>query len=217
MRVKMKRNISLVFAALLALAVVAPAQAQTPFFLSKEGAVAEYAVKTPDGSVMSYARSTVTGIDATDASNYTVSYNVEAFDGSRNPLAAPMPMTTVIRNGVVEMSPNMMGMEISGTVPAYPADLKVGQEFTYDFSVKMMGMDVATKGKEKVVGRENVTTPAGTFDCYKIESDVTVNTMGQSQNMKTVSWISAGVGNVRTETRDGAGNLQMSQELVSLK
>lgn len=213
----MKKILSLAFATLLTLAIVGSVRAQTPFFLNKQGAVAEYAVKTPDGSVMSYARSTVTGIDTVDERNYTVSYNVEAFDGSRNPLAAPMPMTTAIKNGVVEMSPNTMGMEISGKVPSYPADLKVGQEFEYDFSIKMMGMDVATKGKENVVARENITTPAGTFDCFKIEADVTVQTMGQTQNVKTISWISGGVGNVKTETRDGAGNLQMSQELVSLK
>lgn len=213
----MKKILTSAFAALLTVVISASAQAQTPFFLNKQGAVAEYAVKTPDGSVMSYARSTVTGIDAVDARNYTVSYTVEAFDGNHSPMTAPMPMTTVIRDGVVEMAPNMMGMEIEGTVPSYPADLSVGREFEYEFLIKMMGMEVSTAAKEKVSARESLTTPAGTFDCFKIESDMVVTTMGQTQNMKTVAWISAGVGNVKTETRDGAGNLQMTQELVSLK
>ncbi len=213
----MKKILTSAFAVLFTLVITASASAQTPFFLDKKGAVAEYAVKTPDGTVMSYARSTVTGIDAVDARNYTVSYNVEAFDGSHSPMTAPMPMTTVIRDGVVEMAPNMPGMEIEGTVPSYPADISVGQEFEYEFSIEMMGMKVSTSAREKVTARENITTPTGTFDCYKIESDMTVVTMGQTQSVKSVAWISAGVGNVKTETRDGAGNLQMTQELVSLK
>lgn len=212
----MKKILSMTFTALLALVAVS-AQAQTPFFLNKQGAEAEYAVKGPDGNVMSYAKSTVTAIDAVDERNFTVSYNVEAFDSNRNAITAPMPMTTVVKDGTVEISPNAMGMEISGTVPSYPANLTVGQQFEYDFALKMMGVDATTKGREKVVARENVTTSAGTFDCFKIEADVTVTAMGQTQNVKTTSWISAGVGTVKMENRDGAGNLQMAQELILLK
>jgi hypothetical protein len=213
----MKNVFSAAFAALFTLVFVASAQAQTPYFLNKTGAVAEYEVKGPDGSVMSYARSTVTAIDATDSSNYTVSYTAEALDASRNPLTQPMPMTTKVTNGTVEMAPNSMGMEIEGTVPQYRANLAVGDQMEYSFTIKMMGMNVPTAGKEKVLARENLTTPAGTFDCLKIESSITVTAMGQVQNMKTTSWISAGVGTVKMETRDGAGNMQMVQELVSLK
>lgn len=214
---KMKRIILPVFTVLVAIGVFSTVRAQTPFFLDKEGAVAEYAVKGPDGSVMSYARSTVTGIETVDARNYTVKYTIEALDASRNAMIQPMQMETAIRDGVVEMTPNVMGMEISGKVPSYPADMSVGQQFEYNFSIKMMGMDASTKGSEKVVARENLTTPAGTFDCFKIEADVTVTAMGQTQNVKITSWISAGIGNVKTENRDGAGNIQMTQELISLK
>lgn len=215
----MKKLSSLAIALISVLTIAASAQAQTPFFFNKQGVVAEYAIKGPDGTVMSYSKSTVTKIDAVDEKNLTISYNIEAFDANRTALIAPMPMTTVVKNGIVEMAPNTMGMEIEGTVPSYPADITVGREFEYDFTIKMMGVNATTKGKEKVVAREDVTTPAGTFDCFKIESDVTVNieAMGQTQNVKTTSWISAGIGTVKMESRDGAGNLQMAQELISLK
>ena len=213
----MKKILSVALAALAALAFAVSAHAQTPFFLNKQGAVAEYAIKGPDGSVMSYARSTVTKIDLVDESNFTVSYTVEALDANRNALTAPMPMTSVVRNGVVEMAPNAPGMEITGKIPSYPADLAVGREMDYEFTMKMMGIDAVTKGSEKVAARENITIQAGTFDCLRIESDVIVTAMGQTQNMKTTAWISAGIGNVKSETRDAAGNLQMIQELVSLK
>jgi hypothetical protein len=213
----MKKLLWAAGAAIFSLATVASASAQTPFFLNKTGAVAEYQVKGPDGSVISIARSTVTAIDAIDDRNFTVSYNIEAFDANHNALTPAMPMTTMVKNGTVEIAPNSMGMEVSGTVPSYPADMSVGYTQEYNFTLKMMGVDAVTSGKEKVVSRESVTTAAGTFNCFKIESSVTVKAMGQTQNINTVSWITAGVGTVRQETRDGAGNLQMVQELVSLK
>jgi hypothetical protein len=213
----MKKTMISAFAALFTLVTLASASAQTPFFLNKKGAVAEYVIKTPDGNVMSYARTTVTGIDATDDRNYTVSYTAEVLDGSRSPMTAPMEMTTVVKDGAVEMAPNAMGMEITGELPSYPANLSVGQTFNYEYFIEMMGMKVSTSATEKVTAREKVTTPAGTFDCFKIETDQIVSAMGQKQELKSISWISAGIGNVKSETRDGAGALQMTQELVSLK
>jgi hypothetical protein len=203
--------------AMLFLLACATAQQQTPFFLNKQGAVAEYAIKGPDGALISYARSTVTTIDSVDEQNFTVSYNVEALDANRNAIAAPTPMTTIIKDGTAEIAPNAMGMEIVGKVPSYPANLSEGQEFEYNFTLKMMGVEAVTKAKEKVSAHEEITTPAGKFDCFKIESNITVTTMGQTQNMKTITWMSAGIGIVKMETRDTSGNIQVSQELVSLK
>jgi hypothetical protein len=213
----MKKIMIVAFAALFTLAVTFSTQAQTPFFLDKVGAVAEYVVKNPKGKVTSYTRSTVTEIDAQDAGNLTVTYTGETFDKDHKSLTAPITMTTIIRDGVVEIAPNnTFGMEITGTVPSYPANLSVGQEFEYEYFIKMMGMKVTTTSKEKVTAHEEVTTPAGSFDCYKIEADMTVK-MGITQNVKTVTWIAAGVGNVKIETYDSKGKLQTTQELISLK
>jgi hypothetical protein len=201
----------------LSLSIAASAQAQTPFFLNKAGAIAEYDTKGPDGSTLTVTRMTVTGINTTDELNYSIAYNVEVFDASRNPMTAPLKMTTNVKNGAVEMSQAVPGMEIEGTMPSYPADMAVGYNQEYSSTVKMMGMSASTSGKERVVARESLTTPAGTFDCFKSEAELTVKTMGQTQNMKTVSWLSPGIGVVKQETRDGAGTLQSTQELVSLK
>jgi hypothetical protein len=59
----------------------------------------------------------------------------------------------------------------------------------------------------KVEGRESITTPAGTFDCYKITHTVESKTIG-TVKMSAVTWYSEGVGAVRTEDYNSKGNLQ---------
>jgi hypothetical protein len=76
--------------------------------------------------------------------------------------------------------------------------------------MQMMEMNI-TFTDRKVVSKENVTTPAGTFECYKIS--MTVNSaskifgMNSNQTSKSVSYYSKGVGTVKTETFDKKGNL----------
>jgi len=52
----------------------------------------------------------------------------------------------------------------------------------------------------KVVNKEDVTTPAGTFDCYVISSDVHSKAGFVNMNFETKEWISEGVGVVRSES-----------------
>lgn len=216
---EMKKLLFPIFAALATLSAAFSAEAQTPFVLNRVGAVAEYAMSGSDGVIASYGRTTVTAIDTFDDRNYTVSCFVEALDTDRVPMMEPTPMKIVVRDGTVNMAPNALGMEFEGTVQSYPADMYVGQEFEYAFTLKMMGVSAATTGSEKVTTREPLTTPAGTFDCFRVEGDIHVSVaeMGHDSRMKVTSWLSAGVGNVRIETRDEYGNLQMTQELVSLE
>jgi len=68
----------------------------------------------------------------------------------------------------------------------------------------------------KVEAVESLTTPAGTFECYKISYDVATKMM---INVKTkgVEWFSKGVGMVKSETYDSAGKLLGSNVLASVK
>lgn len=50
-----------------------------------------------------------------------------------------------------------------------------------------------------VVGREDVTTPAGTFDCYKLELVSTyTNGSGSTESMTSTLWLGDNVGQVKT-------------------
>ncbi len=213
----MKKFFSVALAAVFAITIAASAQAQKPFFLDKKGAEAEYALKDAKGAVTSYTKSVVTELNSTDAKNFTVTYTSEVFDKNHKSLAAPVASTVTVKDGAVDTTPMTEGVEIEGTLPSYPATLSVGQVMEYEFSMKVMGMKSTTSGKNTVVAKESVTTPAGTYDCFKIESETSSKALMSTTKIKTTSWIAAGVGTVKSEIYDNKGKLQSSQELVSLK
>ncbi|HRJ28762.1 MAG TPA: hypothetical protein PLV21_08835 [Cyclobacteriaceae bacterium] len=72
----------------------------------------------------------------------------------------------------------------------------------------------------KVVGKETITTPAGTFDCYKITSKSTTQSkMGVSMSFEfaTTEWIAEKVGMVKSESFDKNGKSAGYTLLVSRK
>jgi hypothetical protein len=97
-----------------------------------------------------------------------------------------------------------MEYDISGTDLEIPNDLSVGQslpdaEMIMKISMSGINMNMELNiTNRKVIGKENVTTPAGTFDCYVITSDMTTK-MGVSQTSNAKQWISEGVGMVKQE------------------
>lgn len=72
-----------------------------------------------------------------------------------------------------------------------------------------MKMTVTIKDR-KVEAKENVTTPAGTFDCYKISSKMTMqNQMGvtMTTEFSSIEWIAPRVGVVKSESYNKNGKL----------
>lgn len=90
-----------------------------------------------------------------------------------------------------------------------PNNLSVGQELsdgtvtlTASDSPLPMNMSVHITNR-KVVGKESVTTPAGTFECFKITSNSTVNTkmgLGVTFNFTTIEWLAPEVAVVKSES-----------------
>jgi len=90
-----------------------------------------------------------------------------------------------------------------------PSELNVGDELD-DGSITMTGdipMTISIKiENRKVEAKETITTPAGTFECYKISYDVNMKTV-MSQSSKGVEWIAKDVGVVKSESYNGRGKL----------
>jgi hypothetical protein len=198
--------------------------AQDVYFLSKQGAEAEYVVKDGKGNVQSYTKTAVTDVKKKNATNFSVTYTSETFDKNKKSLIAPITVTIDVADGVVIFDPKaMMGeagasMEISGTYPAYPATLEVGKEFgEYSYSMKMMGISTTVSGKNNVTAKEDIKTDAGSFNCLKIESEVSTKVLLKPVKTKTTSWYAKNIGVVKTEAYDNKGKLQSVQELISLK
>ena len=117
------------------------------------------------------------------------------------------------------------GMEITmdATDLDYPAVLTAGQALKDgDITIKVsnQGMPVMTMVvriyDRKVEAVEDITTPAGTFSCYKMTSTIETKTMFTIV-AKSTDWIAAKVGSVRSESYDKAGKLTGYMVLTSLK
>jgi hypothetical protein len=105
-----------------------------------------------------------------------------------------------------------MEITMDATDLDYPANLQ-RRPGTYDGNVvskltpgmSMLNMVIKIYDR-KVVAQEDVTTPAGTFKCYKMTSTIETKTMF-SMVAKSTEWIALKVGIVRSETYDKNGKL----------
>lgn len=110
-----------------------------------------------------------------------------------------------------------MELKMEGDYLEWPGDLKVG-ELLKDARLKMevfsggksfLTMEINVKDR-KVEAKENITTPAGTFECYKINYNVetiTTSLFSMKFESKATEWISPGNGIVRTESYNDKGKL----------
>jgi hypothetical protein len=96
----------------------------------------------------------------------------------------------------------------------YPNNMKSG-DMLKDAN---MSMDVNNNGVQqsltmnvtnrKVEGKESVTSPAGTWECFKITSKtklvMKMGPIGVPMNMETTEWFAPGFGVVKTESKHGS-------------
>lgn len=78
-------------------------------------------------------------------------------------------------------------------------------------------MMTVSNNNGKFLGKEEVTVPAGTFECVKLAYTKKENTPdGINKTYETV-WYAPGVGLVKDETKDKKGNLISNSELIEFK
>ena len=116
-----------------------------------------------------------------------------------------------------------MELAIEGGKLELPSNMKAGDmlgngDMTITLSaggVRIMSI-VMTISNRKVDAVENITTPAGTFECYKISYDVSTKIMG-TQQTKGVEWYAKNIGLVRQETYDAKGKMGGYSLLTAVK
>ncbi len=94
---------------------------------------------------------------------------------------------------------------VSGECRGIPAELTVGMKLPdYKMTVRIMFMKMTVNCKNrKVVGREELSTPAGTFDCFIVEETTSVRTMMTNTKATSRTWYARGLGMVRRELMEG--------------
>lgn len=93
------------------------------------------------------------------------------------------PQWGTIDDSTWKYRPSAIGIE---------APLEVGKQWRREFSGQQMqtGINWRNAGLAKIVGQEKVTTPAGTFDTYRIETNVSlVNSKDETRSAKQTSVI----------------------------
>lgn len=131
-------------------------------------------------------------------------------------------LDSLVRNTITEKYPDLAEekkkevieatkaefINISGETRGIPRYPKVGKLPDYDFSIKisLMGMKVHGENR-RIVGRENVQTKAGMFDCFILEETITTKLMMMKDVEKIKSWYAYGIGLVKEITYDKNGKL----------
>ena len=117
------------------------------------------------------------------------------------------------------------GMEVTmdATDLDYPAILTPGmtlKDGNITIKASSQGVPVMTLVMRiydrKVLALEDISTPAGTFQCYKISQTMETKTIF-TVIAKTTDWIAKKVGTVRSETYDKSSNLQGYMILTAMK
>lgn len=117
-------------------------------------------------------------------------------------------------------------MTVEGADKEIPSEFIVGSnlkdaDIKFSFATKdgmempMMKMNIKVTNR-KIEAKENVTTTAGTFECYKMSEDVEIKTMFAIK-MKTTTWFNLEVGTVKTESYKENGKFVGKSELTEVK
>lgn len=129
-------------------------------------------------------------------------------------------------NDFIPPSQNQSGknsMEIKADKLDFPSNPEVGKTLSdgtvtmtmKNGDIQLMSMSI-TLSNRKIEAIESVTTPAGSFECYKISYHVTTDMMFKTESTG-IEWVAKNVGMVKSENYDKSGKLNGSSLLTSLK
>lgn len=211
----MKRVIFSIIA--LYMAIGLPAQNREPFCCVKQGAELKYQTTDAKGNETSTSVTKITDVSGFDG-NYTLTQTITVFVNGTQ-MFQPMSVTTTITDGNASMAlGGGMAVDITSDVPFIPSNLSVGQELsTGTMIINMNGIKTTQEiSSHKVVGQEEINTPAGTFDCFVVEQEYVATVAFMKVKGSQKIWYARGVGNVKTETYDKKGKISSRQILVSI-
>ncbi len=199
------------------LTAAAYGQSREPFCCVTPGAELKYV--TTDAKGRNETGSSVTKINSVSGSdgNYTISQTVTVFTNGAQ-LMQPMEIKTTITDGNASVAlGGGLALDINSDIPVIPANLEVGMELECgEIVATAAGIKTTqTISSHKVVAREELTTPAGTFDCFVVEQVYTAQVAFVKVKGIQKTWYARGVGNVKTEIYDKKGKLASRQTLTS--
>lgn len=191
---------------------------QDPFICLTQGAEIKYVQLDARGKETG---TTVTTIDKVTGSgkHFDVTQTMTIYDKKGEVIMPAMTVESSIDDGAVSMALNGgLAVEIDSDVPVIPAQMEVGQDLgTGEMRVNVSGLFVTQEiTLNKVVAREEITVPAGTYDCFVVEQNITVKLGPIKVSSVQKTWYSRGIGMVKSESYDKKGKIATSQQLASI-
>ncbi|WP_296620711.1 hypothetical protein [Marivirga sp.] len=202
-----------------------------PYFLLEEGrkwTSANYNAKDKYQGKQSYE---VLSLTEEEDGRLTANVMLISYD-KKDKVVMEKEVEFTCKDGVVEMdmskyipeetmeSFKSMDMEMEFEAITIPENLEVGQ-YLEDGGVKMtiagpmqMNMEIKIQDR-KVMAKEEIQVPAGTYDTYKINSIIKLDMM-MTRETKNVEWIAKNVGVVRSEQYDKNGKLNSYTVLMEI-
>jgi len=215
---------AVILAALLLLAFAA--NAGSPFFMTREGARMNYVRRSASNNKVTWT--------------YVVSVDSVYLDGIEFTYDFHRPGGGQMYGGPLKMSMQLneagdITMDVASTVKTFvrnilpkadvfseggdtvlPASMSPGDclpDVYADARVMKMNYHVSISGR-KVLRRETVSVPAGTFDCTVVEEHKVESGLGRNRDIRTLTWYAAGVGEVKHESYDWRTQKLMTVEVL---
>ncbi len=193
--------------------------AQDAYYCLRQGAELIYRSTDPKGRETGTTTVVIKAVTGSDG-NYELVQTTEISLGKLD-LGKPVTVSASIKDNNIPVAIlNGFAYEFTEIGPSIPSTLSVGQELecgTIEWEV--MGMKSShTVTSHKVVAQEEITTPAGTYDCFVVEQKYSMKSgFAKSEGVNKV-WYAKGTGAVKTENYDKKGKkLVVSQQLVMVK
>jgi hypothetical protein len=128
---------------------------------------------------------------------------------------------------MVQMKNMKMEAKSTNAYLNYPSGMQAGQSLpdgAFEMEGNNNGMNMKMNFKvtnRKVVGNETITSPAGSWDCFKITYDadfsMKVMGMGVPMHIQATEWFAPGFGVVKTESYGKNGKLAGSTLITAVK
>jgi hypothetical protein len=203
------------------------------YYPDMENAQLEYKQYDKKGGLTGSSIQKITGIKKS-AGSTEVEVTSESFDAKGKSLGS-VPLKARCEGGVyyIDMKNYMnqqsmesyedMEMSLEGGNLEIPANMKAGDilkngDMKMSFSsggMTIMNMTINVSNR-KVEAVENLTTPAGTFECCKISFDIATKMM-INVKAKGTEWYAKNVGMVKSESYSTDGKLMGSTVLTAIK
>ena len=218
----MKKHILIPFLILFAF-LEARAQCNNPFYQFKKGTQIE--TENYDDKGKAQGKTEITVIDWEETgSGFIATLGYKLFD-KKGDVSHEGDYTMECKDGVISIDMSAfvpkesmqafqdMEIEMKMDQLEYPADLKVGQDLKdASFEMKAKGGPMPMNftflfTDRKVEGKESITTPAGTFDCFRISQITNSKMMIANSEFKTIQYLAEKYGAVKTETYKSNGKM----------